>query len=1790
MNKFLLLKWFIVLIIAFGWNGLAYAQPANDNCATAQSLGTLPAPSGACSGGLIKGNAVTVSTTNVGATPANPYTYLTGCTGGSAPTPANDVWYSFVASGYTAVITISGGTLASAYIAMYEGSCGNLQGRNCVIGTTLTVGQMTVGQTYYIQISGTTSNATGTFDLSVKNNNDCNPCLTTSHITASPMPTNGAYTPGQTVDFCFTVDLWKIQSTNWFHGVQVDFGSGWSGISNMVPAASCDAGGKWLWTNGTVTGNSGNSFGKGFYYDRNNNNIFSDNYGDNCQGAGKTWTFCFRLTVAAACSPGSDLSVTVNTSGDGESGNWTSVACQNDLATKFFAVGACCPPTMTSTPTCAAPAAPIGTAVATPIGTQGPYTYSWTSGGSTIATHTGVAGNDTIKTLSPGSYTVYVTDKNNCQISNNITVASNPSPTVNASNNGPICNGASVNLNSSGASTYSWSTGALVNNTSASPTSTTTYTVWGTNASNCTATATTTVTVNNVPSANLIGGGSICNGSSIPLTVNLGGTGPWTLVYNDGSSNQTVNNIASSPYTINAATSGNYTLVSVSNAQCSGAVSGSASVTINTSPSATISGGGSICPGDNATISVALTGTAPWVIKYNDGNGNVTTVPNINSSPYTFTTGTAGTYTLTDVSDINCSGPVNGSATVTLKPVPTVDAVNNTTYCNGVQTTAITFSGSVGGTTYSWANNNTNIGASASGTNSVGSFTATNTGTTAIVGNFTVTPVAASCVGTPTTFSITVNPTPNVNTVNGETVCNGNNFTAINFSGSVTGTNYSWTNTISNIGLAANGTGNITSFTGTNLTSMTTIGTITVTPEANTCTGTPINFTLTVNPTPNVTPPSDHTYCSGVIATQVALTGGVAGTTFSWNNNNTSIGLVASGSSNIPSFTTSNTTNFPIFGVVSITPTANTCVGAAVTYTYTINPIPMMNALNDVYYCNGDITQQISLYTTPGGGQVNWTNNNTATGLAASGSAFIPSFTAANTGSSIITSLVTITPTLNNCVGPDSTVLITISPSPVLNAIANPTYCTGATSTPVTFTTTPTGSTYSWTNSNNAITGGLSTIGTGDLPSYLAVNQGNSSQTTTITVTPNLNGCVGQNKTFTITVNPQPIANAGSTQNICSGGTANLTGSGGISCIWQPAPTGGNNCTTTTSPITTTTYSLIVTDANTCSDTATMDVIVHGNPTADFSSTSVCLGGTTQFTNASIPPTGENIATYTWTLEAGNFSALQNPTYHYQACGTIQASLTIATNFGCSSSITKPVQVYCLPVAAFSVLDDSLCLGETATFNNQTYSAIGYSNSWSFGSGQGTSSSTNPTYNYTTPGNYNVSLIITTSEGCKDTADIIPVHVFNLPTPDFIATNVCLHDSTTFTNQTQTNGLNGVTYSWNFADASGSALESPKHIYITDGTYNVQLTAQSTEGCHASITKAVQVYPIPFADFTASTVCLGGATAYSVISPVTTDTYSWDYTNDGAYDASGINSSHVFLASGKDTTLLLATSQYGCKNTIKKEITVNALPKAAFTASILNGCEPLSVTFTDTTGNSGSTITAWSWALGNGVSGNNNTTSTTYNAGVYDVKLIVTSNFGCRDTIKKIGYIESYPKPTAKFNYAPTLIQETNGVVLFTDQSIGTIANWLWNFGDTLETSSKTIQNPMHTYPDTGKYCVKLKISTNKGCVDSTTKCLRVEPEFVIYIPNSFTPNEDGVNEKFFPKGRGFKIDDGYELLIFDRWGNLTYRASKYFDFWDGNHQQNGSPCQMDTYVYKLSVKDVFDKKHTFTGQVNLIR
>jgi gliding motility-associated-like protein len=162
-----------------------------------------------------------------------------------------------------------------------------------------------------------------------------------------------------------------------------------------------------------------------------------------------------------------------------------------------------------------------------------------------------------------------------------------------------------------------------------------------------------------------------------------------------------------------------------------------------------------------------------------------------------------------------------------------------------------------------------------------------------------------------------------------------------------------------------------------------------------------------------------------------------------------------------------------------------------------------------------------------------------------------------------------------------------------------------------------------------------------------------------------------------------------------------------------------------------------------------------------------------------------------------------------------------------------------------------------------------------------------------------------------------------------------------------------------------------------------------------------------------------------------------------------------------------------------------------------------------------------------------------------------------------------------------------NQIIDLKDESTGA-SNWFWNFGDyTSPENTSIIQNPTHKYSSVGKYTIWLVVSSDNGCMDSTYKYLYVENPYTFFIPNTFTPDKDGLNEVFRPYGRGIDPTD-YTMMIFDRWGRLIFKTHTLFEPWDG--LIDGQKAPIGVYAYRFFIKDLEGRRKEYSGHINIIR
>ena len=264
-------------------------------------------------------------------------------------------------------------------------------------------------------------------------------------------------------------------------------------------------------------------------------------------------------------------------------------------------------------------------------------------------------------------------------------------------------------------------------------------------------------------------------------------------------------------------------------------------------------------------------------------------------------------------------------------------------------------------------------------------------------------------------------------------------------------------------------------------------------------------------------------------------------------------------------------------------------------------------------------------------------------------------------------------------------------------------------------------------------------------------------------------------------------------------------------------------------------------------------------------------------------------------------------------------------------------------------------------------------------------------------------------------------------------------------------------------------------------------------------------------------------------------------------------------------------------------------PVLTFFEDKIEGCSPLNISFTNTTVGG---IDSLMWVFGDGdsllVVGKNKIkhTYSKPNPSCYDV-VMKSYNVGCLNLLSKPKRICVFPKPTAFFKSDLKEVSFYNTPVSFYNESSSDVVKYNWDFGFHNTSSLKNVTYNMPNEP--GMYPVRLVVTNSYGCTDFYTDSIKVKDDFLYYVPNTFTPDDDLINPIFKPIIESTFDPSSYIFLIFNRWGDVVFESRNVEHGWDGYFK--GKDCPNGTYSWRIQVKDIINKNiHFINGHVNLLR
>lgn len=1389
-----------------------------------------------------------------------------------------------------------------------------------------------------------------------------------------------------------------------------------------------------------------------------------------------------------------------------------------------------------------------GSASASASGGVPPYTYSWSNGATT----------STISGLCAGTYTVSIRDSISCTppIVQTVTIPTSdmiviPSQT-NINCNGE-CSGTATVTPTGGVQpyTYLWSNGAT--STSITGLCAGTYTVAVADAiiAACPDTISFTITepeVLNMPVYPYPTCLETCNGS-VYSGFATGGTPPYTLLWSTGETITYIEDLCA----------GNYTLTVTDGLGCQKSIDTTVLSIVCASPCVCGTEGCGPCNPCAGSAVVNSTAIVTSVSCYGGADGTATAIPS-GPAPYTYywsngdTTATADSLNaqqyyvfVTDGSGCS-SGIIN--VTITQPTAIIADSSATSAACtipNGTAT--VSPSGGTPSYTYLWSPGGQNT-PTATGL-AAGTYTVAITDANGCVRNASINvPVATDGTAVAITAS---------SPICYESPCNDSASAAA--SGGVAPYTYSWSNAATTPqinGLCAGSYSvTVTSANGCTATDSVTISsppelTLTESNTANTCLG---NGTATVIAAGGV-PPYTYQWSNGQTnATASSLNAGTYSVTVTDSkgcakSTVSAVGSIFSGSLTIPTFT-----NVSCYGDSTGSASALMTGGEAPHY-YSWNTVPEQNTA-------------------------------TATGLAA--------------GTYIITVI-----ERAGCILMDT---ITITEPPVLTASISPTNisCNGANDGMA--IANPAGGTppytYLWNNSSTSQQ--ISSLAPGLF---------------SVTVTDSL-GCTAVVDTM-ITQPDSLLASIlntavmASCKGVCDG-TATGSVLGGTSAYtysWNSTPVQN---TATATGLCAGSYTITVTDANNCIDSASLTITEPDSVLiSPIANDTICPGEIVTLTASA---SGGNTGGYTYSWDApANPAFATTSSVNVSPASTTSYTVNVTDVLhGCPAVPVIANVVLNPPLTILASGGASICNGDSTQLTSTAANGTGgpYTYSWAPAGSLSNAAISNPNAAPLITTTYTVTL----TDAClQPVSDIVTVTVFQKAVVS-AGTDlaICIGNSAVLSGSLSGTASSGEwsggagTYSPN--NTSPNAIYTPSIAEETAGTVTLTYTTDDPAGPCPSMSDQVTITinQLPNANAgstqyvcSGSGITLAGTIGGSATSGTWTGgngTYSPDNTTlNAVYTASAAE-----FAAGSVTLTLITNDPAGPCTSSSSLVTFYFYenPVVDFTADTTAGCPVHCVDFTNLSViGGGSTITSLQWDFGDNSSGSDslNPSHCFSESDFYDITLTAVSNNGCSTSLTKTHFIEVYNVPVAAFSTTPNPATVLDPVITMNNQSSSDVTYWHWDFGDG-DTLAPDVSDPTHTYQsqNADSYLVTLIVHNANNCYDTVSHEIVIDPAFTFFVPNSFTPNGDGVNDFFFGSGMGIK---NYQLWIFDRWGNQIFDchvndlAQSAPCQWNGVVQvggpdmsgNSGRAAQIDVYVWEVLLVDVFDKPHEFIGTVTIVR
>lgn len=614
------------------------------------------------------------------------------------------------------------------------------------------------------------------------------------------------------------------------------------------------------------------------------------------------------------------------------------------------------------------------------------------------------------------------------------------------------------------------------------------------------------------------------------------------------------------------------------------------------------------------------------------------------------------------------------------------------------------------------------------------------------------------------------------------------------------------------------------------------------------------------------------------------------------------------------------------------------------------------------------------------------------------------------------------------------------------------------------------------------------------------------------------------------------------------------------------------------------TVTLVMEQDNYCRDSFVQTIDIHPLVVPNFTFSNTCFGDSATFTDASTISNGNY--SINWNFGNGGTSTKRSAKTKYTTAGIKTVKLTLTSDQGCVTDTTKQITITNPQIIKLNKADGCAGTVQQISSTNSTGLDSFAQYEWKI---NGATASTDSLFSYLRNGKgvKKVLLEVISKNGCKISKSDSFI-VFEAPKASFNVSEVCTKQNLLPSNTSTITAPSTINnHKWYVNGVLTSVDQNPTIATTTFGTKTIKLITTSNNNCKDSISKNVEVRPLPVGGFNFSNTCFGELTQFMSNASIPAGTIistTWKIDNS---NFTGLAPSYTFPAAASYTVSQVTLSDYGCKDSITKEVIVNPLPALDITLSNYVGCEPFTVNVINNSTVASGVISDYLWTWGDGQVSVGTATGHTYiTPKSYTIKVGAVTDKGCRDSITLPTQVVVNKNPTANFSFTPLEPSNITEFVTFKDTSSADVVGWNWVTSDGGNYSGSSSVN--HSFADSGSYYVTLTATNSNGCKDDITKLVYVNADLFVHLPNAFTPNGDPLNSHFGLSG----ITQGvaqFEMSIYNRWGQQVFFSNDVNIKWDGTFM--GKPAEQGVYVYLLQYTNPKQTKwYYFNGEVNLLR